>query len=101
MGISPSPSLNHSSDRPVGEKLSALAGILDFFIPADVLTAVLLVFTMENTLEHVFTTYVPEGLHGVGWFLVYVLGVGSIGILNYVSADDEEREDLSADLDDI
>lgn len=83
------------------EKLSAVAGIIDFFIPADVLTAVLLVFTLENVLDQLFSTHVPPKYEAVGWFLVYALGVISIGVINYVSAEDDEREDLTDDLEDI
>lgn len=82
-------------------KLSSLAGILDFFIPAEVLSAVLLVFTMENVLDYVFSTYIHESMHGVGWISIYLIGIISISVLNFVTADEEERDDLEDDIENL
>jgi hypothetical protein len=81
-------------------KLRSLAGIFDFFVPAEVLSSVLLVFTMENILDHAFSAYVPSEFETAGWIAVYLLGAAAISGLNYATADDEELEDLSDDLDD-
>ena len=82
-------------------KLRALAGILNFFIPAEVLSAVLLVFTMENVLDFLFSEFVPKSLQGAGWILIYLIGVVFISALNYTTANDEEIEDFNDDLDDF
>jgi hypothetical protein len=82
------------------DRLRSLAGILDFFIPAEVLSAVLLVFTMENILDHAFAEFVPASFEAAGWVAVYLLGVLAISGLNYATANEEELEDLSDDLDD-
>jgi hypothetical protein len=82
-------------------RLNAVLGILDFFIPASVLSSVLLVFTMENILDHLFQVYVPENAGALGWVLVYILGITAISAMNYATADEEELEDLSDDLEDL
>lgn len=82
-------------------RLDAVAGILDFFIPAEVLSAVLLVFTMENILDALFSSFVPTKFRAVGWIMVYILGIIAVSGLNYVSADAEDREELDDDLDDL
>lgn len=81
------------------KRLSSLAGILDFFIPAEVLSAVLLVFTMENVLNYAFSAYIPSEFEVFGWVTVYVLGVLVVSALNYATADEEELDDLSDDFD--
>lgn len=87
--------------RRAGSRFDALTDILNFFIPAEVLSAVLLVFTMENVLDHLFTSLVPSGAGGATWVVVYVLSVIAISGLNYATADEEEREELGDDLDDL
>lgn len=82
-------------------RFSAIAGVLDFFVPAEVLSAVLLVFTMENVLDYLFSTYVPPDLQGAGWIAIYAVGVLAISGLNYLTADEDEREDLGDDLDQL
>ena len=83
------------------KKINSLAGILDFFIPAEVLSAVLLVFTMENILNYAFLNYIPAEFEAVGWMAVYLIGIASVSILNYVTADEEELEDLDEDFDQL
>jgi len=55
---------------------------------------------MENILDHAFSAYVPSEFETAGWIAVYLLGAAAISGLNYATADDEELEDLSDDLDD-
>lgn len=83
------------------DKLRSLAGVFDFFVPAEVLSSVLLVFAMENVLDHIFSSYIPDSVATVGWIAVYVLGVLTVSGLNYATADEEELEDLGDDLDDL
>jgi hypothetical protein len=82
-------------------KLNALLGIIGFFIPAEVLSAVLLVFAMENVLDELFQAYVPEAAGASVWIALYVVGICAISLMNYLSATDEELEDLSDDFDDL
>lgn len=82
-------------------RLKSLLGILDFFIPADVLSSVLLVFTMENVLDHLFQAYVPEKAGALGWVVVYIAGIAAISAMNYATADEEEMEDLREDIEDL
>jgi hypothetical protein len=82
-------------------RLRAALGILDFFIPAQVLSSVLLVFTMENILDHLFRMYVPDKAGAAGWVMVYIIGVAAISAMNYATADEDELEDLSDDIDDL
>lgn len=78
----------------------AIIRVLDFFVPVDVLSAVLLVFAMENVLESYVTTYVDQ-TSGLFWLGVYICGLLLVALLNYVSADDHERAELGADVDDV
>lgn len=82
-------------------KLNALLGIIGFFIPAEVLSAVLLVFAMENVLDAAFQMYVPDGAGAGAWLAIYVGGVIAVSVMNYAGATEEEREDLSENIDDL
>jgi hypothetical protein len=67
----------------------------------EVLSAVLLVFTLENVFEHAFAALIPAELEIVGWVAVYVVSIVVISALNYTTADEEARDDLEEDLDDL
>jgi hypothetical protein len=82
------------------DKLRSLASILDFFIPAEVMSAVLLVFTMEKILDAAFSALIPDDFQAVGWIAVYIIGITAVSGLNYATANEEELEDLSDDLED-
>jgi hypothetical protein len=82
-------------------KLRSVAGIINFFIPVDVAMGVLLIFSMENAFEQSFNAYVPSDMEVFAWVAVYIFGIGLLGLVNYWSADAEEREDLSEDLDEL
>jgi hypothetical protein len=82
-------------------KLRAVLGIADFFVPADVLSSVLLVFTMENILDQLFSTYVPAGLQTEAWVAIYLIGALVVSGFNYATAGEEELEELSDDFDDL
>lgn len=79
----------------------ALLAVIDFFIPAEVLSAVLLVFTMENILDHAFEAFIPSGFQGIGWVAVYILGILAISGMNYITADDDELSELTDDIKDL
>lgn len=82
-------------------RIDAVAGIVDFFIPAEVISSVLLVFTMENILNYAFSQFVPGNAEIAGWLTVYLLGIGAVGLFNYITADEDELEDLENDFDDL
>jgi hypothetical protein len=83
------------------DKLQSLAGVFDFFIPTEVLSSVMLVFAMENIFEFIFKAYIPNGMEAGGWIAVYIAGTIVVFLLNYISADVADKEDLSDDLEDI
>lgn len=56
---------------------------------------------MENVLDHAFANFIPADFQAAGWIAVYVLGVLAISGLNYVTADEEELEDLSDDFEEF
>lgn len=74
----------------------ALVRILDFFIPLEVLSSVLMVFVAENILDSLVG---PIGLYG--WLTIYLVGVLVVSGLRYVSADDDELDELEDDLEDL
>jgi archaellum biogenesis protein FlaJ (TadC family) len=82
------------------ERLSGLAAVVDFFIPMEVLSSVLLIFAMENVLNTAVAATVGDG-NGMVWVLVYIAGLSAVSALNYVSADDDELEEFHDDLDDV
>ena len=83
------------------KKLESVARIIDFFIPTDVVSSVLLIFAMENILDHVVTTLIPGRLTAVTWVVIYVGGLVAVSVLNYLSADDETRNDLEDDIESL
>lgn len=56
---------------------------------------------MENILDRAFSVFIPDQFAAVGWIVIYVLGVGLVSLLNYVTADEDELEDLGDDLDNL
>lgn len=74
----------------------ALFRIVDFFLPIEVLSSVLLIFAMENALASALGPVGP-----VGWLLVYGLGILVLFALQYASADDDELDDLAEDIRDL
>jgi hypothetical protein len=84
----------------LSERLSGLAAVLDFFLPMEVLSSVLLIFAMENVLETAVSETIGSG-GGAVWVVIYILGLSSVAALNYVGADEDERDDLHDDLDDV
>jgi accessory gene regulator protein AgrB len=82
-------------------RLGAFVAIIDFFLPAEVLSSVLLVFTLENVLDFAFAAYIPNEFQALGWASVYFFGVIVVALLNYAAANAEEREELSEDIEDL
>jgi hypothetical protein len=82
-------------------RLESLTAVFDFFVPADVLSSVLLVFTMENVLGYFFSAFIPEKYEVVGWIAVYLIGMMWITATSYLTATDLEREELSDDLEEL
>lgn len=81
--------------------LRALLRVIDFFIPIEVLSAVLMVFALENVIDYYFTLYVPEHLMGRAWLAVYIVGLLIIAGLNLAAADEDELDELEEDVIDL
>jgi hypothetical protein len=76
------------------DELKAIFGIVDFVIPFEVLSAVGLVFTMENILESFLTTGSVEMM----WVYLYFVFVVIIAVFRLVSADEGEIDELVDDI---
>lgn len=93
--MSPDSPISRSMD--VRETVEAIVGVVDFFIPFEVVSGVGLIFAMENILESWLSTgHVP-----MVWIQVYIVFAVGIGAIRYLSADDEDLEDLADDVDEI
>lgn len=83
----------------------SLLRVVDFFLPLDIITAVvaggLAVFAVENLLDAYIRTHVPEQHWNVVWFLVAVSGVIILSLFNLMSADKEEIDELEEEIDDV
>lgn len=79
------------------DDLEAILGILDFIIPFEVVAAVGLVFAAENIVE----AYIATGKVPIVWVQVYAVVVIVLAIVRYLSANEEELEDLEDDIDEI
>lgn len=81
--------------------LQAVLRVIDFFFPLEVISAVLLIFAMENVLDYYIQLYLGDGATGLAWLVVYLVGVTLVSLLNYIQADEAERNELEDDWDDI
>ena len=79
------------------EELEAVAGIVNFIIPADVVLAIGIVFALENVVE----AYVTSGTVPMEWVWIYLAGVVVLGVIRFVTADEEEMDELEDDLDEL
>lgn len=77
--------------------LQALAGILNFIIPFEVVSAIGLVFALENIVE----AYVTTGTIPMIWVQVYVVFIVLVGVVRLATADEEEMEELEDDFDEL
>lgn len=93
--------VNQIAPEPEQSKFQALASVANFFVPAEVLSGVLLIFTMEHIFELSFSYFLTDSTEFVGWIAVYILGVLLISVMNYLSATEAERDALSDDIDDL
>lgn len=79
------------------EELEAVAGIVNFIIPVDVVLAIGIVFALENVVE----AYVTSGTVPMEWVWIYLAGVIVLGVIRFVTADEEEMDELEDDLDEL
>lgn len=77
-------------------RLRALLDILDFFVPLEVVTSIFLIFVGEMIFERIIGEVSVTTL-----VMIYLAGIFVTSILRYLSADEEEREDLTDDIDDL
>ena len=76
----------------------ALLRIIDWFVPFEVFTAVFVVFALENVTDYYFSLYVPEGVSGPLWLVIALV---AMVFLNFASADEEERDELEDNVEDL
>lgn len=76
----------------------AIIRIIDFFIPFNIITAVFVVFALENVVSHYFALYIPPRFSGPAWIIIAILG---LALMNIASADEEEIDELEEDIEDI
>jgi hypothetical protein len=82
-------------DFDIRRRISACFSIVDFFVPIDVLTSVLVVFSLENVVD----AYVGAETVGVsGWILIAFVG---LILVNLASIEPEERDELEDHLEDM
>jgi quinol-cytochrome oxidoreductase complex cytochrome b subunit len=70
---------------------------LDYFLPREVLGPVVLVFALENIIDIIFSTSVPDSHRFVGWIVIFIL---SIILIAYWGGVDEDMEDFEEELED-
>jgi len=71
--------------------------VLNFFVPFEVVSGIGLVFTMENIVD----AWLSTGEVPMIWLQVYIVFALEIGVVTYLSADEEALEELADDLDEI
>ena len=81
--------------------IRAFFGVINFFVPFELVSAVLMVFTLENVLDRIFVQYIPSKYALPFWLTFYLLGVIVIGAANLFGSDDEELEELANYLEDL
>jgi hypothetical protein len=81
---------------PTMSRIDAIIDIIDFFVPLEVVTSVLLVFVAELIFEAVIGAVALPIL-----VLIYLVGILVTSGLRYMSADESEVEDLMDDIDDL
>lgn len=79
------------------ENVEAVAGVLNFFVPFEVVSGIGLVFAMENIVD----AWLSTGEVPMIWVQIYLVFAAGIGVITYLSADEEELEELADDLEEI
>jgi len=79
------------------EEVEAIAGVLNFFIPFEVVSGIGLVFAMENIVD----SWLATGEVPMIWLQIYLVFAIGIGIITYLGADEDELEELADDLEEI
>jgi len=70
---------------------------IDYFLPREVMGPVVLVFSMENIVDQLFTWYVPDSYGFIGW--VVILATSAL-IIGYWGEVDEDKKELDDKVDD-
>lgn len=74
------------------------AEYIDYFIPREVVSAVLIVFSLENVIDNAFSAFVPQGMAGIGWTLIFLV---SVVLVAAWGATDDDYEDLEDRIDEM
>lgn len=70
---------------------------LNYFLPREVLGPVVLVFALENIIDMLFTSFIPNSYRFSGWVVIFI---GSILLIAYWGEVDEDMEDFEDGLQD-
>lgn len=74
-------------------KLSTIRYYIDYFLPREVMGPVVLVFSMENVVDQMFTWYIPDGYGFYGWLVILTVSALVIGYWGEVDEDMEQLEE--------
>jgi len=77
------------------KKTEKIRRYVDYFIPREVMGPVLIVFSMENIIDILFSQYLPFNSELIGWTFVLIL---SIVIVGYWGETDEDMEEFEEEL---
>ena len=80
-------------------KTDVIRTYVDYFLPREVLGPVVIVFSLEGVIDGLFTQFVPTAYETVGWALVFLVAI--VGVAAWGAADDEAREELAEELEEI
>lgn len=81
-------------------RIQKLLQVIDFIVPFDVLIAVVVVFSLENYVDHAVQQYAPTAPPEL-WLLFAGVGLILFGLFRYVTATDDEFDELEDELEDI
>lgn len=79
-------------------ELSRIRYYIDYFLPREVMGPVVVVFSMENVVDQLFTWYVPDSYGFIGWCIILVTSAIIIGYWGEVDEDMEEFEDMMEEV---
>lgn len=82
----------------MSDRLTILRHYINYYLPREVLGPVALIFSLENVIDILFQTYMPESARLVGWIIIAILA--GFLVREWGEAD-EDREDLKEDIEEI
>jgi len=76
-----------------------LTTYLDYFLPREVVGPVIIVFSLEGVIDGLFTRYVPDAHATLGWTAIFLVSLVLVAV--WGATDEEDREELEAELEEI